>query len=294
MHCVNILGPQQTSRPEKRSPMASKHYGDGSSTSSHIAPLFSSPHRGTIGTQSSPQSHESSDKQAKFTTIDEIEDGFLDIVVNVEEYFEENVPLVKLQRYSCHLPVSLKGQFGQLLEDRTSRIWNAKTVGELFTILSYFWDYLHPDLLHYLVKRFGIEQTIDLMSGYVDKLSKFRKQVKIPEYIGERRINLVDDDYISIIAIFGDEWCEKTLADLEEVRCDFSQKFSFLRLLPKMNGLKYNSIAIIFSVPKSVQFNDDELCEFFRSYDVLKLTVGDVCIYDDGSPQQVCKMIEWS
>ena len=85
-----------------------------------------------------------------------------------------NVPLVKLQRYSCHLPVSLKGQFGQLLEDRTSRIWNAKTVGELFTILSYFWDYLHPDLLHYLVKRFGIEQTIDLMSGYVDELSKFR------------------------------------------------------------------------------------------------------------------------
>ena len=227
--------------------------------------------------------------QAKFTTIDEIEDAFLDIVVNIEECFEKNVSLIKLQRYSCHLPVNLKGQFGQLFEDRTSRIWNAKKVGELFTILSYFWDYLHPDLLRYLVGRFGTEKLMALMSGYVDELSKFRKKIKIADYIGERRINLVADDYTPIIAIFGDKWCEKTLADLEEVRCEFSKKFSFLRLLPKMNGLKYNSIAIIFSVPKSVQFNNDELCEFFRSYDVLKLTVGDVCIYDDEAPPQVCK-----
>ena len=272
--------------PSKK-PRLDSYEPSGATSSSHII-MSSSSHRST---RSSPQPRWSLDTRVHFTTcaITEIEDAFRNIVVNVEEYFEENVPLVKLQRYSCHLPVSLKGQFGQLLEDRTSRIWNAKTVGELFTILSYFWDYLHPDLLHYLVKRFGIEQTIDLMSVYVDELSKFRKKIKIPDYIGERRINLVDDDYISIIAIFGDEWCEKTLADIEEVRCDFSQKFSFLRLLPKMNGLKYNSIAIIFSVPKSVQFNNDELCEFFRSYDVLKLTVGDVCIYDDGSPQQVCR-----
>ena len=287
MHCVNILGPQQTSSPEKRSPMASKHYGNGSSTSSHISP---SPHRGTIGTQSSPQSHMSLNMRAtKFTTIDEAEKAFRKVVVNVEEYFEGKVPLVNLQRYSCQMPVDLKGQFGRLFVDKASMIWNAKTIGELFTILSYFWDYLHPDLLHYLVEQFDIKETIDLMSGYVDELSKFRKKIKILDYIGKRRINLVADDYTQIIVILGDEWCDKTLADLEEVRCDFSQTFSFLRLLPKMNGLKNNSIAVIFSVPKSVQFNNDELCEFFRSYDVLKLTVGDVCIYDDGSPQQVCK-----
>ena len=262
MHCVNILGPQQTSKPEKRLPMASKHYGNGSSTSSHISPL---------------------------STSREIEDAFLDIVVNVQEYFEKNVPLVKLQQYSCHLPVNLMGSFGQLFEHKEPQIWNAETVRELFRILKYFWDYLHPDLLRYLVGRFGTEKLMALMSGYVDELSKFRKKIKIADYIGERRINLVADDYTPIIAIFGDEWCEKTLADLEEVRCDFSKKFSFLRLLPKMNALKYDSIAVIFSVPKSVQFNNDELCEFFRSYDVLKLTVGDVCIYDDGSPQQVCK-----
>ena len=219
--------------------------------------------------------------------VAEMEKAFAEVVFQVEESFAQNVPLERLQSFSCHLPADLKGQFGRLFEDRISKNFRTESVRELLAMLSYFWDYLHPHLLKYLVGRFeaNCKELLDLMLEYEKKLADFRKAIKTPDYIGERRINLDNHDYTPIIVIFGDEWCQKTLADLEEMRYLFAYKFSFLQLLPKMNGVMYNSIAVTLLIPKSVHIDHGELSEFFQSYDALKIMVGDLCIYDCESHQ---------
>ena len=48
--------------------------------------------------------------------VAEMEKAFAEVVFQVEESFAQNVPLERLQSFSCHLPADLKGQFGRLFE----------------------------------------------------------------------------------------------------------------------------------------------------------------------------------
>ena len=221
----------------------------------------------------------SSEPVSKSTLVKNFEYKFLDVVKRVEELLT-NTPLEELQRIASHPRSDTKGQFGRIFEKRIKKIYRAKNIGELFAVLSYFWDYLQPDYLIEIVERCDNSEAQRVVSEYEQELSIFKKQITLREYLGKRLCNLDEIEQKYIKAKLENEWYEKTLEDLERLRCAFADGFSLLRLVPKLNGLLSNSIIVIFSLPRSVELDHDQLCKFFRSYNALQVVVDGVCIFD--------------
>jgi hypothetical protein len=212
-----------------------------------------------------------------------MEKQFEDLVEAVEESFlEHGVSVEKMRRSIKHIPTSLKLQLGEFFMEQSSHLFKAKSVQEMFHCLSFFWDYLNPGLLIFIIGRFGSEINIDLVTTYASELGLFRKTVKVGKFI---RANRTESPachhycYKRIVTIMGDDWEKGTLQDVEDYRMELANKLHFQSFLPQIH-VRHSSIAVVLSIPHWIQINFIALEPFFRSKCVVKVYLGDVCLID--------------
>ena len=151
--------------------------------------------------------------------IAKLKEDFEELVDSTEDSFIDNVPLRKIQRSIKHIPVSLKRDLGDCFQNEVSKILNTPSVENLFIIMSYYWDYLNPGLLEFLVGRFGSKSDIQLLSVYLEKLFQFRSSVKLRDFVQNRPSfkDISTCRYNKIITIMED-WEEKTLQEAENFK----------------------------------------------------------------------------
>ena len=207
---------------------------------------------------------------------------------NIVEAFEgsllENkVPLEKLRGSIKHIPVSLKRELGEYFCNQISEILQAKSIEHSIVLLSYSWNYLNPGLLEFFVRRFGSDNDINSIEDYMKELQNFRSRVKLGEYV--RAHHATSDTYKckfykEIATIMGEDWENKTLQDAEDYRNELSEKLHFQAFIPQMD-VRYSSIAIVFSIPRWIQINIEELEPFFHYKNVNKVYLDEVmCLVD--------------
>jgi hypothetical protein len=212
-----------------------------------------------------------------------MEKQFEGLVEAVEESFLKRcVSVVKMQKSIKHIPISLKLQLGEFFREQASHLFQAKSVEEIFYLLSSFWDYLNPGLLIFIVGRFGSDNDTDLVTAYAEEIGLFRRRVKVGEFIRASHTESPACHHYSykrIVTIMGDDWEKETLQDVEDYKTELANKLHFQSFLPQVH-VRHSSIAIVFSIPHWIQIDFVELEPFFRSKNVVKVCLGDQCLMD--------------
>jgi len=212
--------------------------------------------------------------------IKQFEKKYADLVVSVRNAFKRGgVSFEKVQDCLLQLPVCLK-QYAKLLQSEAARLCQASSINELFFILSPHWDFLNPNLLAHLAHSFGDEQTIRLVEDYLGELREFRKRTKINNFI-DKWTGILLPDTQEIVMELGDNWKEKSLEQLEELRIEVSRKRCFEDYVMPLKRIKVSSVDAVFSLPESVDVDSlelESLREFFQEHHVLRILLNGVCI----------------
>ena len=227
----------------------------------------------------SPHTPCSTGLQERIVTLQE---DFEELVDSIEESFIENsVSLINIQRSIKHIPVSLKRDLGDYFRNETSDILKADSIRSLFIILSYYWDYLNTGLLEFLVKKFGSDKDNQLLGAYLKKLGQFRCSVKLGEYVQSKHlfVDVSACHYKKIIATMGPGWEENTLQDAENFKIELAEECFVQPLLARIHANR-SSVALIFYLPPWFEVRMDQLEQFFRTKNIHKVHLDDVCFFD--------------
>ena len=209
---------------------------------------------------------------------------FEELVETVEDSFLAcGVSVVKMQRSIKHIPISLKLQLGEYFREHASMLFKADSIAVIFHLLSFFWDYLNPGLLNFIVGRFGSPKDIALMRKYLQELEIFRRKVEVEEFVRANHdiesVACHHHFYKRIVTIMGDDWKKASLQDVEDYKMELASELQFQSFLPQIH-VRRSSIAIVFSIPHWIQINFVELEPFFWSENVVKVCLGDICLMD--------------
>ena len=126
---------------------------------------------------------------------------------------------VEFQISVAVLPTSLKYQHSYFLEHRSSEIAKATTVGEIFSILNSYWNFLNCSLLAHIISKFGDEELKRQLSRYTTALQSFRSKTKITDFVKTCPGNpTIPPEFAALKTKLSPEWKERTLEDVEVYR----------------------------------------------------------------------------
>ena len=211
--------------------------------------------------------------------IARLEKDFEELVDLMEESFIENrVSLIKVQKSLKHIPISLKMDLDGYFQ---KEIFNIQSMEGLFFFLSKFWDYLNPGLLEFLVGRFGSNSDIQLLTVYLKKLEQFRSSVRLGDFVLSRPSfkDITTCCYKQITTVMGQNWKEKTLQDAENLKNELAEKCSIQPFLTRFHATR-SSIALVFDLPPWFEVKIEELGSFFKTRNVSKVYLNDICFFD--------------
>ena len=213
--------------------------------------------------------------------IKQFEEKYTDLVVIVRDAFKRGrVSFIQIQNCLLQLPVSLKLQCGKFLQSQASSLSQARSIDELFFILSLQWDFLNPNLLAHLVQKFGDGKTKESVDKYLGELRKFRMRTKISDFIDKWTGTLPPGTQEIVMELEGN-WGERSLQQLEEHRIEVSRKCCFANYVMPLKAIRESSVDAIFSLPKSVDIHSlelESLREVSRKHQVLRILLNGVNI----------------
>ena len=222
-----------------------------------------------------------------------MEKSFRDLVEMTEESFISNqVSVDKIKKSIKHIPLTLKRLMGDCFLDQASSFLKSQGIEELFLRLSYFWDYLNPGLLCFLIKEFG-SPDINLktsMEEYLRELNRFQKRVKVCDFIAAcctEASEHIAFFYSKIVTVMDpDVWKDCSLHDVEQYRKELCNKCCFPQSIFTKVSIQRSSIAIVFYFPCKTELNIKELLPFLKSKNAVKVFLEDDCVFDFS--KQVC------
>ena len=207
----------------------------------------------TMSTSQPPQSQSRMKSGELEANMVMLEESFNDLVDSVESSFiKTGVPLEKIQRSIKSIPVALKLQLGESFKREAARFLKAESITQIFFELSYFWDYLNPGLLRFLVNTFGSSDDKCSMKTYLQELSTFRHSVKIGDYIkaSQADTNINNFIYTKMTMVMDQEWENKTLQDAQQFKSDVCNESHLPQSFTTRMCVQRSSVAIVFYLPR--------------------------------------------
>ena len=185
---------------------------------------------------------------------------------------ERNVPVASLYQCVCSLPqYLLQPKYKKLIQKKASLLEEARTVGEFFTILSPYCDFMNPDLVKEIADRFADEATSLLVHTYIKTLRDFRRKTAIGSIAG-CWVGVTPPGYVEVLLEMGSKWNRRNLEYLEIFRSYPPRLKWFFKRSMKGEGL-----GVVFSVPKGAWLYQEELDNMIK-FDVLRVTEGGRCL----------------
>jgi hypothetical protein len=133
---------------------------------------------------------------------------------------------------------------------------------------------LDPDILEGLIEILGDIEMKSMMSKYSSELQSFQRRTKLKDFIGNYE-GPTPPEYKEIQIKFGDNWREKSLADVKQMKCQIS------RWLWLMKMVSEGSVCVTFMIPRGEVLElDVHLREHLQSQGVLEISVRGVCIFN--------------
>ena len=129
---------------------------------------------------------------------------------------------------------------------------------------------LDPDILEGLIEELGDVETKSMMSMYSRELYRFQCNTKLEDFIGKYEgPTPPDSEYEEVQIKFGDDWREKTLADVKAIKCQVSRRLWVMKMVSK------SSICVTFMIPQGEVLELDvlHLRGYLQSQGVLQISI---------------------
>ena len=160
----------------------------------------------------------------------------------------------------------------------TPTLLKATSVEEFFHELKNYCSTWNPDILEDLVDELGDEETKERLSEFLQEYEK----IKLKDLIGNfKDSQCMPPGYKELELKLGDNWCEKTLTDLKELKERMSLKHWLLKVI---NG---GSITVTYLVPNSETLHL-LLEEYCQSRNVLKMSMGGNLLFEHEGMPYMC------
>ena len=212
-----------------------------------------------------------------------MERSFENLVQSVEDSLH-GCPLGEIKRSLKFIPLDLKWDLGDCFRDRALNFLVAVNITseQFFLECSYFWDFLNPGLLCFLVKRHGSPENVKSMEAYLQELRTFRQGVTVGEFVKVSRADIKAKGfhYKKIIMKMDPEWEYKTLEDAEEFKVEFCNANRFPQSITTRMDAVNSCVAIVFYVPIQVEISLEKLKPLLKRKKVVKVYLDNVCIVD--------------
>ena len=289
--CLLVPDPQEPrddSKPAHGKSAAASSTADNASTSSYTSCTSDVSVLEVPTTATANEGH-------LFDEIHKLERKYDDLVDDVEDSLTKaGTDLSKVKKRIVRLPVFLKHSHPKLLEKGSRKaIQSAEDINELFSVLhNEHWDFLNCELLCHIVDRFGDPETKQSTEKYVEELRRFRTKTKLKDLIrwtGTRYAKSLPIEKHLVLKM-GDEWRERTLEDLEQFRIELSRRCFVNSYAMQFRKGEPGCIAVTFALPASVDIAAlclQDLREFLKQHDVLRIMANGSCIFDTTDPKVV-------
>ena len=202
----------------------------------------------------------------------------------------QTVELSEVKLCVTQLPVSVKYQHLHFLEHNRSAIIDATSVDAILAILGRYWDYLNCGLLNEVVHQLGSGETKQLMEQYMEKLRQFRLKTKLGDFFG-KATQSIPPHFTTFITVMGNEWRDRTLEDLEDVRQKLAHSMYLKEYAMHFKSAETGSIAVTWAFHSSIPAITDILQSAFQlleKYGVLRVIFQGKCIPEPKSPEVMC------
>jgi hypothetical protein len=135
---------------------------------------------------------------------------------------------------------------------------------------------LDPDILVHLIKELGNVDTKSMMSMYIRALHSFQYRTKLKDFVGNYEgPTPPDSEYKEIQIKVGENWQEKTLADVKEIKHQISRRSWLLKKISE------GSVRVTFMIPRGEDLElDVHLRDYLKSQGVLEISVCGVYIFN--------------
>ena len=207
---------------------------------------------------------------------------------------QRKVPLENLLNWIRFLPVTLRTQFANLVQNQAKLLASVSSVDELFFILSSYWNSFHPALLEYLVKKLGDEDLKARMKHYMDDLHHFRIQTTLGDFL-DKWVGKIPSGYDEFVLELGEEWRDRTLEDFEQFKIRLSRLQSFGGgHMSFMKTAKSSSILVVLALPQHlfpIDLRQRALHDFLRDEDVVRVIVDGQCVFDTENLESLLKKL---
>ena len=151
----------------------------------------------------------------------------------------------------------------------------ADTIPNFICNLNKYCGHLDPDILVRLISVLGDVETKSMMSMYIRALESFQCRTRLNDFVGNYK-GPAPPEYKEVEIKFGDNWREKTLADVKEMKCQISRWSWLIKKVSDLEG----SVCVIFMIPQGEALQlDVDLRDHLQSQGVLQVSVCGVCIF---------------
>ena len=180
------------------------------------------------------------------------------------------VSLEQLQTCICTLP--------SFTADNPRLLLEANSVNMFVFHLKNYCSAIDPDILEGLIEVLGDAESKSMMQEYTKDLDNFRCKTKLKDFIGKYN-GPKPPEFKEVQLKLGDNWREKTLADLKLINSQISRQSMLIKMASP------GSVYVTFMIPKDDLELGFHLRDYLRTQCVLQIIVCGVCIFDcEGSP----------
>ena len=133
---------------------------------------------------------------------------------------------------------------------------------------------LNPDILEGLIEELGDDDTRSMMKKYNADLHEFQYKTKLKDFVGNYD-GPTPPEYKEVQVKLGDNWLEKTLADVKLLSSQISRQSWLVKMV------SINSIYVTFMIPQVDHLDlGVHLKDYLRTQCVLQILVGGECIFN--------------
>ena len=197
--------------------------------------------------------------------IERLQREFRERVSRIRLSLTATISLTAIKDLLKELPAGeVKNQVGHLLSNNYSLIMSSDDIDQLFVHLSNMqaWDFLHPQLLEYLVQELADDEIKEIMTEYKSLLIQFRSKTKMSELSGWFGDISETSTFKKIVLSLGDNWKDKTYEEFEVLRVSLLHQRVFFQSSLHLCGILTDSILVALAIPDSIY---EETMEQIRS-----------------------------
>ena len=198
------------------------------------------------------------------------------------ELEEKRTEIKRFRHTLTHLPLAIRHDHYQYIEQHLSKIEEADSIECLFHHLNLYWSFLDYTLLEHIIRRHGSKDLKTKMRKYVTDITVFRKTTTLSQLSSYwcERVSL--PPHFSQLTIKLDK--DPTKCTVDELLIRFKTSLCDDLSLPHFTlVLVYTGegcITTVWHIPSSLEGNLRFPPNFFARYGILRLEVNQTCLFE--------------